>query len=633
MDLVTANNLYKNRPHKAELQTACKLEEETRFYTERFLSTDRPPFKRDFEKWIKDRLNNDNSESNFKTALLYPLKTTQFIEDIYSKLARIWESKNPYFNITYKKDNDKYESVGELIDLKWWREKGWNLLKTNHNCILLVNLAIEQEGDSPEPFIDVIKIQNVIDVQMDGHEIESLMYDYGNNLVAVVDSGSYQLYPIIKKGESLGAAIVDNVNIIGDCPAYFLSNKVFNSENKIVRCNPLTNVLGELKEYLYLHTLKNILDPYAFYLFIVTYGAPGCEFDNGTERCHKGLLVSTVKGVTTGPGGNNYIRNESGTGYKTCPKCNRSIAVGNVIKRPVPSDPMDKDLSTPVQFIAPPSDILKYGNDYLKSYGDALRNSIIGNKQEINTAMSHNEVTFRYTIEDQTSVLINLKSLFDEIIREITKAKVEIIHGGEDVINEVTIDLGNDFLLLDVQDLYDEKESANKLGLSTVLDFNDRIIETKYRNNPDLKLKAKLINAFRPFDENMSVIDANYIAKAISKKDYYKAKYLDQFINWYEIEKQSIHVLIKTGDLKYGLSELNKAFDEYFAIKATEIETSQKMLSEIIGVGGTQSMITILTDPNLAPEQKSLMLQKLFNIDKIEADSMTIKETNNNLIT
>jgi hypothetical protein len=579
-----AVQFYKEKPHRQDIETACRIEEETRFYTERSLSTDRPPFKREFEKWIKDRLNNDNSEGNFKTALLYPLKTAQFIEDIYTKLSRIWEAQNPYFNITYKKENSDYLGIDELVDLKWWKNKGWQLLKTNHNCILLVNLPQEQEGEKPEPFIDVIKIQDVIGLIMEGGDIKAIMYKYDSNNVGVVDGYSYQIYPIIEKGKSIGQATLDSPNIIGECPAFFLSNKLFNSSNKVVRCNPLTNVLGELKEYLYLHTLKNILDPYVFYLFIIKYGTPGCDYDNGSERCSKGLMTSTAKGVTTRPLKNNYLMNESGTGFKKCPKCNKSLGVGNEITRPIPTDPLDKDLSNVIQFAAPPEAILKYGNDYLKSYGDSLKGSILGNKQEINTAMSHNEVTFRYTIEDQTSVLIGLKSMFDKVIGETTEAKASIIYGSKDAVNEVSIDLGNDFLLLDVQDLYSEKESAGKLGLSTILDFNDRIIETKYRNNPDLKLKAKLINAFRPFDMTLTEVEAGYKAKNISKYDYFKMIYLDQFINWYEINIQSISVLLKTSKkdnpLRDALSKLNIAFDEFFTLKITEEEKGKPAPTE-----------------------------------------------------
>jgi hypothetical protein len=58
-------------------------------------------------------------------------------------------------------------------------------------------------------------------------------------------------------------------------------------------------------------------------------------------------------------------------------------------------------------------------------------------------------------------------------------------------------------------------------------------------------------------------------------------------------------------------------------IKSEDAEKA--ILAQVIGVGGTQSMVTIVTDPILTPEQKVQLLVKLFSIE--EADARLIIQT------
>jgi hypothetical protein len=621
MDLATANEIFINRPHRKELAEAVKLEAETRFYTERFRNDDKPLYFNEFMQWVDDRLNNDNSINNFKNSITYPLKSASLIDSIYKELARIWDAENPYLNISYT-DKNIQKPITELIDLNWWRSTGWELLKTKYNCILLVNLPQEQLTDEPNPFIEIIDICDVIDVNVKGNKINSIMYWYDYKTVATIDNMAFQLYATTDKDQSLSYLTYEKPNITGKCPAFFLSNVKYNNKNDIVRCNPITNNLGQLKNLVFLTILKSITDPHSFYHFIVKYGSTGCTYSNGIEHCEGGYLYTALKDSKTGNFKSVGIPNKSGQGLKKC-TCNGSLGIGNEVSKVMSNDPIDKELANVLQFISPDPNSLKYSEEYLQRYEDNIYASIVGNEQVLNPKMNHNEMAYQYSVEGMQAVLMDWKKLYDTAIYNTTEAKVLAIYGN--VIASLSVDLGNDFLLSDVNALYTEKENAKKTGLDVVLNFNDRIIETKYKNNPDQKERAKLINAFKPFDEPMVTIEASYISRAISKKDYFKSKYLEQFITNYEYAIMPISSLIFNKGIDIALVELNTAFDDFFTLKTLEVETSQKMLAEVIGVGGTQALITIITDPILDAKQKNELLQLLFNMDAETATKVATK--------
>jgi len=628
MELLRAQEIYKSKPHQVEIELAIALEEETRYYTERFISSDKAPnFHQTFLNWSKDRLSNDRSYNNFIRSLTYPLKTSQFIDDIYSKLNNIWEAQNPFIKVSIK---DNVDDKDKEIDLTWWKETAWNLLKIRHNSILLVDLPVEQKSELPEPYISIIDINNIIDIESKNNVISYIMFKFGE-LVAVVDKEVYQLFVLNNDKTEITGIYTDekgnlfnNKHTLDYCPAFFLSDIKYRDCYEIPRINPLTNCLGKFRNILFLDTLKDITDPHAFYNFIIKYGSTGnCGYDDGQYHCVDGKLFRSVKdseGMNAGEVGK---RTQSGA-IEKCPKCNTDMNIGDTITLPLPTDPSDKAIASPIQFASPDKDILDWRNNYLKSLYDDLSALVLGNDQELNAKLNHNETAYRYNIEGKQSILIRWKTVFEKVIKSITDAKLKIKYplGFE----SSHIDLGSDFLLLDIQDLYTEKESAEKLGLGTILNFNDRIIETKYKNNPDLKLRARVINSFKPFDEPLERTEASFIAKNISKIDYFKVKYLEQFINWFENEVGDISSIAKNKSIKIAVDELNIKFNEYYDVKIKQVETSQKMLSEIIGVGGTQSMISILTDRFIDDTQKSLLLQKLFNISKEEADAITIKK-------
>ena len=59
-----------------------------------------------------------------------------------------------------------------------------------------------------------------------------------------------------------------------------------------------------------------------------------------------------------------------------------------------------------------------------------------------------------------------------------------------------------------------------------------------------------------------------------------------------------------------------------FTLISEEEEAENKakeMLATQLGVGGTQSLIAIISDPNLTDTQKALLLEKLFNFTPEEA--------------
>lgn len=570
MDKAVLKDILDKQPRKKEIELARNLEAKTRYFTDPALNfTNSDIYKNQFLSVVQSRLNNPDSFNNFKNYLSFPLKINEFIESIYTKISNIWQGQNPYFDFTFK--SESIEDYQEFVSLDFFKNDAWNEYKTHHNSIILTDLPEEQTQSRPEPFNYFIKINSVLDVVSDNNVIDHVIYILDDTpskeILAVVDIDGYQLYDY--KDKKLGEEILNAPHDLNRCPAEWLSRIDFNSKSNIIKSNVLSKSLGKIEDLQIIYTLKNILSPYAFYQFIVKYkNSSECDYDDGKYYCDGGYLK--LKSTDDNQTDVNVYSN----GVLTkCPLCNKTPGVGDVYGKPIPTSSDEPDLKNVIEFIAPNTKIMEYGDKYISSLESDLFDVIVGTDENLNPNENHNETAYKYNTEGQQDVIFRWKSMFESVISNTLDNVLQLRYG--DLYESNSIDLGTDFILADLNTLYEEKKTLKEIGLDSVFDFNKTIINAKYQNNPQKRRRALIIDAFKPFDESIEKIEQSFSLGLVDKKDFIKQKYLSEFIKQFESTK-----LITDFNQDMSIGAIKKVLDGYFDTwyndKFKEVELNNK---------------------------------------------------------
>jgi hypothetical protein len=574
MQLEELKQILKEKPRKAEIQQAIELESKTRFFTDPAIDIDNAgEYSYKFTSKVQDRLNNEDSFNNFKNNLSFPLKINEFLESVYSKLSNIWQGQNPYYDYSFTKDD--LTDYHEYITLDFFKTKAWNEFKTHHNSIILTDLPEDQQTEKPEPFNSFIRINSVVDIVSNDNCIKHVVFvldnTKGKEKLAVIDNEVYQIFDY--KDEQLGSELLSSIHGLDRCPCVWLSQIDFNSKSNIIKANPISKSLGKVEDLQIIYTLKNILSPYAFYQFIVKYkNQSSCDYDNGEIYCVDGYLK--YKGTEQ-----SVYKDARTNTLEKCPQCNKTPGVGDIIAKPIPMSSDEPDLKNVIEFVAPDTKIMEYGDKYISILEGDLFDNIVGTDENLNPNENHNETAYKYNTEGQQDVIFRWKSMFENVISQTHDNILELRYG--EIYESNSINLGTDFILADIHSLYTEKEKLKELGLDTVFDFNKTIINAKYQNNPEKKRRALVIDAFKPFDESIDKVELSYKDGLINQKDYIKQKYLSEFINYFENEKISITQFEK--DLTIGKIKevLDKEFEIWYQNKIVKNEKRNDQMPNI----------------------------------------------------
>jgi hypothetical protein len=554
MQIEVLKDILEKQPRRKEIDKAIEIEQKSMFFTDPIADISNcNGYKYKFLRKVSDRLNNPDSYNNFINNLTFPLKINEFIESIYTKIGNIWQGQNPFYEFSFS--TDSIEDYFQYVNVDYFKEDVWDEFKTHYNSIIITDLPEKQEGERPDPYNTIIRIQQVVDVFSVDNHIKHVIFECCDKLV-VIDNESYQLYNYTDS--TLGALEVDSPHDLGRCPAVWLSQLDFNTKSNIVKSNAISKSLGKIEDLQIIYTLKNILSPYAFYQFIVKYkNASECNYDDGKNYCDGGYLKNKETDEAI------YVGNEYTTqAVAKCPQCNKNPGVGDVLGKPMPISSDEPDLKNVIEFVAPKVDILEYGDQYIIDQERDLFDNIVGTDQTLNPNQNHNELAYKYNTEGQQDVIFRWKGMFENVISHTLDNVLQLRY--DDLYQGNSIDLGTEFILADINTLLGEKKELRELGLEDVFNINEAIINARYQNNPEKKKRALIIAAFKPFDESIVTVEASFKDGLIDKKDYIKQKYLKEFIKWFEAKRIKLEQFPKDQSAERIAETLDLVFDDWY---------------------------------------------------------------------
>lgn len=453
-----------------------------------------------FLDWVKSILPKDKYRL-FLQLFQFPVDTTDLTENIFNELERVFDGRNSAVSYQFTSselldDWDEYRRL-QLNEPDVWKEKAWDIMKTAINSLIVIDLPKEQKGNRPDPYFYFLDISCLTDYGYDNEDdvVEWVIFKRKSEEVeelVVIDDESYRVFSLSEKGEISIEPEIEAKHELTYCPVTFFWSSYLASNQKDLKKSPISSQLGKLDWLLFFSTSKKHLDLYAPYPIYSVFEAE-CDYENAEngDFCDGGFLR----------GKDEMYKIQRDNTLEACPVCaeKKMIGVGSVIEVPVPKDKDDPDLRNPISITSVDKASLDYNVEEVARLKSQIFNSTVGVNSDILSKQSINEKQVSATYETKQTIIRGLKVNIEKARRFVTDTVCRLRYGNGFISS--SINLGTEFYIYSVNDLYAQYKTAKENGASeTELDvINSQIIETEYRNNPDLMDRMRVLKHLEPY--------------------------------------------------------------------------------------------------------------------------------------
>lgn len=484
------------RPSKrAVIQKAVAQQDWIKFHTDTNLDAVMSvPFMK-FKNFVKSQLPEDKFLTSMNN-LKFPLPTNRITENVFVKLSKIFDGRNPAFNYqfhnTQERDDWEWYRQERLDEPRVWSQKAWRYFQTEINCIMVVDMPLVEDASDryPQPYFYFVPVCEVISYEVNPHtkNMDWIIFKSDNRIV-VIDDASYRTFAY--EGTQLGELLSDNPHNLGYCPARFFWNEPLSLSVPDVKRSPLSKELSALDWYLFKSLGVKHLDTYASYPIYSAYEEE-CDYaDKDGNICHKGHLQKPDGSYLTDIEGNLVL----------CPVCHgkkQLAGAGSFINVPIPTDGQP-DLRKPVDITTIDKQSLDYNVGELSRLETNIVNSCVGVDNTILNETSLADKQVDATFESKDNVLNRTKSGFEEA-QEWVDTTICLLRYGSAFIS-ASVNYGNEFYTLTPEVLQKRYNEAKDGGASeSELDaLRQQLIETSYRHNPALMQRMLILKDLEPF--------------------------------------------------------------------------------------------------------------------------------------
>ena len=475
----------------------------------------------------------------FQTLFRFPVKTNEVMSEVFDKLSRIFEGRNPAFSYqfatTEQRDDWEWYRQEKLGEPAIWSTKGWEFFQTEINSVMIVDLPVEQEaGDRyPQPYFYWLPLRDVVEYKADKTtgQMSYIIFRQKDNKLAVIDDESYRIFES-KDDMPEGEPLIENRHDLGYCPARFFWSEPMSLEFPDIKRSPVTKALDNLDWFLFFSISKRHLDLYGSYPIYSGY-EQDCNFhnDNTGDYCDGG-----------------FLKNRKGewlwdaNGLVPCPKCHdhRITGAGSFVEVPVPIEGQP-DLRHPVDMLTVDRASLDYSVEEEKRLRSTIITSIVGQNEEVTQREAVNEQQIKANFESQATVLNRVKKGFEEAQKWVDDTCCRLRYGT--LFLSSSVSYGTEFYLFSTDELRERYKTAKETGMSeSELDaLHQQIIETEYRNNPQQLQRMLILAELEPYRHLTRNEVANlYQTGIVSVEDYLVKLNFADFIRRFERENMNI---------------------------------------------------------------------------------------------
>ncbi|NQU54106.1 MAG: hypothetical protein HQ522_16375 [Bacteroidetes bacterium] len=559
--------ILKSPKQKQVIQKAIKQENRIRFHVETYMEPgDIQQPLTVFLEWVKTLIPVDKYNI-FVSLFKFPTPIVELSNRIFAELEKVFDGRNPAINFQFteaelRTDWEDYRK-SELKEPEVWRAKGFQSFKTAINSILIIDLPGEQNTDLPEPYFYWLGIEHVIDFGMKDERIDYIIFNQGNNRVAIYDDESYRVAMLDEKNE-ITLFEIESPHDLGYCPAMFFWTTPLNQKLKQIKKSPISPELSNLDWLLFFGISKRNLDLYASYPIYSAYEAD-CDFMNSEtqEYCDGGFLRNSD---------DNYMVLNTGT-VQPCPVCSdkRIAGAGTFLEIPVPKEG-SPDLSNPVVITTIDKESLDYNVSEESRLRERIFASVVGSGGDVQQKAAINEMQVSASFENKSTVLNNLKGNFEKAIKFADDTCCRLRYGVRFLGSSIS--LGTEFYIFSLADLYAQYKQAKENGAAEFqLDaISDEIMESEYRNNPSQMQRMLVLKQLEPYRHNTRSELVTLSDKNLVDPELMRIKInFNSFVERFEIENINIVEFGSQIEFSKKIQIITDKFKEYGSEQKTGI--------------------------------------------------------------
>lgn len=564
LDLKQISQILQKPTKRQTIQKAVNLQNRLRFHTETGLSvsdTNQPTTV--FLDWVGKLLPKDKYNI-FLHLFKFPLSTPAVVEDVYRELERVFYSRNSSSSYQFT-DSELAEDWADyrknrLNEPEVWKTVAWHKMQVSSNSILVVDLPQQQASSRPEPYFYWLEIKDVVDYELKPFsttDFEWLVFRQPKNRLAVFDDKAIRVYQLNERNE-IQSLLSESAHNLGYCPARFFWSTSLNEKNPDIKKNPITKELSNLDWYLFFSLSKQHLDLYAPYPIYSAYEAD-CNFENNEtgDYCDGGFLRNAK--------GEYKILND-GTVEK-CPCCGekRIAGPGSFLEVPVPNQSEGiTDMRNPVQITTIDRTSLDYNVDECSRLKNEIVVSVVGSGGTVSEKEAINETQVTANFESKTSVLIALKTNFEQA-QKFVEDTICRFRYGESFLSS-SVNWGTEFYVFTVSELYTKYNQAkmNGAAMSELDAIAQQITEVEYRNNPITLQRMLILKQLEPYPHKTLSELLELQQRGLIDTDLLRLKVnFSSLIDRFERENINIIEFASNKTLREKINIINKKLMQY----------------------------------------------------------------------
>jgi len=436
-----------------------------------------------FLNWIKTIFRTENFLSFYKY-LRFPLPSAKLINDeIKPQLKRVYFADDSYFRYSI---NGKEVETPSVLKNENFEDLLFNAILFNYNDIIIHDM-----DDINSSYRELLCIDNVLGIDSENGIIKELCYSAevivdGEEVCGILYLNKDAFIFYDSKGEK---ELLNIAHDLGICPACWVSNEAFSTDNDIVRKSMFSYVREELEEFVFLKTLLKMTEP------------------NGAIPITVQLKVNDkpkdgqdIKGVNEAqPMSPNLIGSQTAKYGKEVQGSDSVMQTGTTIKIPIVKD-NNGNVNTDIiqnfaKFFYIPVESLNYMNKRIAQIERSIIMNVLGDYMEMNDEIAKNEFQVSKSFTNKQDKLRYLAMNMTWTRRQSDYQILGLNYGTKNI--SVDIFYGSDFYLDNEVELYNMLQKApNQIERRNLL---MRIGKTKYRFNKQRAERETLLYSLLPF--------------------------------------------------------------------------------------------------------------------------------------
>lgn len=487
----------------------------------------------DLFNWVKTVFRKENFLSFYKY-LRFPLVSSKIVNDeIKQQLKRVYYADDSYFQYLIK---GKEVQAPEELKSTTFEDELFNAMLFRHNDIIVHDL-----DDINSPYREIISIDNIVAIDSDNGTIEKVCYsacieseDESKKEIEgylYLDDERYIFYD-----KDLETEIKNVPHDLGRCPACWISNEAFSTDNDIVRKSIFSYVKRDLEKLVFLNTLLEMSEPNGAIPTVVKIKT--------TSNSSKDIKGESNKD----PMASNSISSQQAEFGRTVQGSESVLQTGSITQ--IPLDKLkdgDGKFNTDliknfVNFIYIPTECLTYIKERVEEITVDIIQNVLGDYAQQNQA-AKNELQITRSYINKQDVLRSVSLNLSWVRKQSDTMLLGLKYGIDKV--KVSVFYGSDFFLDNENDLYALfKDAPNPIERRTLL---KRIGKTRYRFNPSLAERTTLLYSLMPFTSDLD-FDKALSNNLIDEKTKQMQLQFDYWIAMFESEYGDILQFYKELD-------------------------------------------------------------------------------------